>query len=285
MDASAPWGMAVLLAGAVALGAWRVGSLRTSGAAAAFAIGALALRAAWSWGAFLIGWFVLSSVLSRIGRARKTERTRRIVEKGDQRDAWQVLANGGVFALAAFGAVVNSAADPVLGATLGEELRAYAPSMQTTLATLAAGALIAAGADTWATEVGTLWGGTPWSLREGGRVPAGTSGAVSVVGTGGMLLGAVLLTALAVATGLIAVDHAWPVAIGGVGGACVDTIIGAWIQERRQCPACESATERVIHDCGTPTARVGGITRLDNDVVNALCTMAGAGLAVILARS
>jgi uncharacterized membrane protein len=157
--------------------------------------------------------------------------------------------------------------------------------MQTTLATLAAGALIAAGADTWATEVGTLWGGTPWSLREGGRVPAGTSGAVSVVGTGGMLLGAVLLTALAVATGLIAVDHAWPVAIGGVGGACVDTIIGAWIQERRQCPACESATERVIHDCGTPTARVGGITRLDNDVVNALCTMAGAGLAVILARS
>lgn len=198
--------------------------------AAAFAIGALALRAAWSWGAFLIGWFVLSSVLSRIGRARKTERTRRIVEKGDQRDAWQVLANGGVFALAALGAVVNSAADPVLGATLGEELRVYAPSMQTTLATLAAGALVPTGANTWATEVGTLWGGTPWSLREGGRVPAGTSGAVSVVGTGGMLLGAVLLTALAVATGLIAVDHAWPVAIGGVGGACVDTIIGAWIR-------------------------------------------------------
>lgn len=281
--------MAVLLAGAVALGAWRAGSLRASGAAAAFGIGTLAIRAAWSWGAFLIGWFVLSSVLSRIGRARKTERTRRIVEKGDQRDAWQVLANGGVFALAALCAVLISDIGPAPGATpnatLGEALRALTPSLHTVLAIGAAGALIAAGADTWATEVGTLSGGTPWSLRERGRVPAGTSGAVSVVGTAGMVTGAVLLTALAVATGMIPVASAWPVAIGGVGGACTDTIIGAWIQERRRCPACQQATERVIHDCGTPTARVGGITRLDNDVVNALCTVAGAGLAVVLARS
>lgn len=285
MDASASWGMAVLLAGAVALGAWRAGSLRTSGAVAAFGIGALALRAAWSWGAFLIGWFVLSSVLSRIGRARKAERTRQIVEKGDQRDAWQVLANGGVFALAALCTVVNTDVAPLFSATVGAAVRTLAQTTETTLAILAAGALVAAGADTWATEVGTLWGGAPWSLRERGRVPAGTSGAVSVVGTGGMLLGAVLLTALAVATGMIDVAYAWPVAVGGVGGACVDTIIGAWIQERRQCPVCQRATERVIHDCGTPTARVGGITRLDNDAVNALCSMAGASLAVVLARS
>ena len=68
---------------------------------AACAIGCVALRVQWSWGAFLVAWFVLGSGLSRLGRTRKMARTSAIVQKGGQRDALQVIANGGVFALCA----------------------------------------------------------------------------------------------------------------------------------------------------------------------------------------
>ena len=99
----APWSIAILLTAAIVIAAWRSGSLAGNGAVAALLIGLVALRVQWSWGAFLLAWFVLASLLSRIGRARKAVRTAGVVAKGDRRDARQVLANGGVFALCGAG--------------------------------------------------------------------------------------------------------------------------------------------------------------------------------------
>ena len=73
----------------------------------------------------------------------------------------------------------------------------------------------------------------------------------------------------------------WPIPLtaailGGIAGTLSDSILGASLQARRQCDACNKATERLVHDCGTPTRHSGGITWLDNDAVNAVSTGVGA---------
>jgi uncharacterized protein (TIGR00297 family) len=257
---SPPWWLALTFAGGVALAALRAGSLRADGALAAAVIGALALRVSWAWGIFLIGWFILASVLSRIGRERKAGRTQDVVAKSDRRDAVQVLANGGVFACCAWWTLMIDAK----------------PQFTAMLSVAGASALAAAGADTWSTEIGTLWGGEPWSLRAMRRVPIGTSGAITMGGTLGGVLGAIVLAALAAAVGMISTSSVVAVAIGGIAGATFDTMLGAWGQERRWCSRCARDTERTVHSCGTHTDYLGGVRRLDNDVVNALCTLVGA---------
>ena len=264
MSAAAPWWLTIVLAGGIALAAWRAGSLRVDGALAAFLMGALSLSWRYSWGTFLVVWFVLASALSRVGRARKAARTLGIVEKSDQRDAWQVLANGGAFLACALIA-------PLVGDT-----------QLVALACAAAGSLAAAGADTWSTEIGTLVGGEPWSLRERGRVPSGTSGAITLPGTLGGVAGAIVLAALAVLCQMVPASAAPAIAIGGVVGSWADTVIGAYWQERRWCPTCSQFTERAVHDCGTATEQRGGSHRLNNDAVNALCALAGAAVAFAL---
>ncbi len=253
--------LAVAISGAIALLAWRAGSLTRSGAIAAFAVGAIALNTTWGWGAYLIGWFLLASVLSRIGRARKAARVGRIVVKGEQRDAWQVLANGGVFAIAA--------------------LLAHAfPAQSSACAVAATAALAAAGADTWATEIGTLIGGTPWSLRLRTTVPAGTSGAVSWAGTIGSIAGAITLAMIGAASHMIGRAEVPAVVFGAIVGVWTDTALGAWWQVRYWCAACQEATEQELHCCGTRTVCAGGIGPLNNDTVNVACTLAGAASAL-----
>jgi uncharacterized protein (TIGR00297 family) len=256
--------LAIGLATVVAAAAWYRGSLRRSGAASAIVIGAIALRAGWAWGGFLIVWFGWVTIGSRLGRARKAARTAGVVEKGAQRDAVQVMANGGVFALAAALTVWRS--EWAAGAALW-----------------GAAALAAAGADTMATEIGTWIGGTPRSIRDWRPVPAGTSGAVSGAGSAAMLGSALALSALAVAFGLVPARHGWVVAVAAVFGAAVDTIAGALVQQRRWCPVCETATEQARHSCGTDTRHRGGWRWLGNDEVNLVCTASAALLAWILA--
>lgn len=269
MNAPAPWWIALALTGLIVLTAFRAGSLRASGAAAAMVTGTLALRVQWAWGVYLIGWFVAATLLSRVGRAIKSQRTNDVVAKGDQRDAWQVVANGGVFAL--------GAAWWLLDASLGEGGRLI-------LAGASAAALAAAGSDTWSTEIGTLYGRQPLSLRTLQPARPGESGAITVIGSLGGVAGAVVLTSLAIAVGMVPFALAVPVTMGALAGAWSDTLLGAWVQERRWCPACNASTERAIHSCGTPTQHHGGIRGLNNDAVNALCTVVGASAAVMLTR-
>ncbi len=286
MDDAVAWWIAATLSATVSVVAWRAGSLRRDGAVAAALVGVLALQVSWGWGIFLIGWFVTASALSRVGRTRKAARTCDIVMKDDRRDAMQVLANGGVFAACALVAVAMRAfgADGHSPLAFAATLPATLPAaLEATLAAAAAGSLAAAGADTWATEIGTLWGGSPWSLRDGRRVPAGTSGAVTLTGTLGGLCGALALSGLASVVGVIPPSGIAAVALGGAAGATADTVLGAWGQERRWCPRCASATERGVHVCGTATEHRGGVRRLDNDLVNAVCTLVGAIVSAIIA--
>jgi uncharacterized protein (TIGR00297 family) len=243
----------------LALAARSVRALSTSGAMASLAVGTICITAGWSWGALLVAFFVSSSAMSRFGQRRKAERVVSIVEKGSERDAAQVLANGGVYAGAALGLLI--APSPIW----------YA---------LGAGALAASAADTWATELGTLSGVDPRSIISGSIVPPGTSGGITLLGTAAGVAGALFIATAAT------LAH-WPVALaavalGGMAGALADSLLGATLQARRWCELCAQSTERLVHSCGTASRRAGGLAGLDNDAVNAVCSGVGALVALLL---
>lgn len=228
----------------------------------AVVVGTIAIAAGLSWGALLIVFFVLSSALSHLGADVKARRTEAIVAKGGERDAFQVLANGGVFALAA--------------------LLHLASGWPGWLA-LGGGSLAAATSDTWGTEVGTLARATPRSIVTWRAVAPGTSGGITLPGTLGAIAGAAC-----VALAAVAVRWPWHIGAamfaGALFGSTVDSLLGATVQARRWCDRCNTGTERMVHGCGARTRASGGLAWLDNDVVNVACGVAGGVLALLLVR-
>ena len=247
-------------AAAIAGLAWRARALTASGALAAVTLGAVCAAAGWSWAALLIAFFLTSTGLGHVGRDRRARRTGGIVAKGGARDARQVVANGGVFGLAALGWLVD-------------------PSP--TWLAVGGGALAAAASDTWATEIGSLARGSPRHVITWQRVPPGTSGGVSLPGTLASIAGALLIAGLAAISG-------WPrsvilaTVVGGIAGSAADSLIGGTLQVRRWCDQCESGTEQSVHRCGTRTRVAGGIPWVDNDMVNLSCVLVGAATAALL---
>ena len=194
--------------------------LTAAGAAAALAVGTPTVWGmGWRGLLLLLAFFVSGSLLTR---------------GGGRRNARQVLANGGVAAVAA-----------LLGSW---------PAF--------AGAVAAATADTWATELGAHSPTPPRLITSGAPVPSGANGGVTLLGTGGGVLGAVVIAGLAWVLGpraggpgsthpggLVAV-----VAVAGVAGMLIDSLLGATLQG--------------------PDDKW-----MDNDAVNFAMTLAGAGIA------
>ncbi|MBA3854525.1 MAG: DUF92 domain-containing protein [Gemmatimonas sp.] len=245
----------------MAMLARRVGSLSTSGAVAATMVGAVSATAGWPWAALLIGWFVASSVLTRIGSTLKAQRTRATLPAASARTGTQVWANGGVFAVCA------------LAATLTE---------RDAFRIAALGALAAAAADTWATEVGLLAGRAPRLILGGAAVEPGLSGGVTWPGSAGGVLGAVAVALAAIGLGL-ATSTSWLALAGaGVVGGVGDSLLGATVQAKRRCARCQRWTERATHDCGVATEHGRGWPWMTNDTVNLLATFIGAAAAILL---
>ncbi len=253
--------MGLALAGGIALAARRTRSLSASGAVGALAVGTICIAADWSWGVLLIAFFASSSALSRWRADAKASRTEQVVAKGAERDVVQVLANGGVFAAcAAMSLLVPWEGWLVVGA----------------------GAIAAATADTWSTEIGTLARSAPRSIVSGRSVPTGTSGGVTILGTMASVAGAGFIA-------LLAWLVAWPAAavpgaiVGGLAGSTADSLLGATLQSRRWCATCSAPTERDRHRCGAATMPAGGLSWLGNDGVNALASGVGALVAGMFA--
>lgn len=184
----------------------------------------------------LAAFLVSASLLTRLGGAERPVRGRGM--KAGARSARQVLANGGV-----------AAACALIG------LAGAFPAAQYAVL----GAVSAATADTWATELGTAAGGVTRRFGTWETVAPGRSGGVSVEGSLGGALGAAVI-------GLLA----WPLfgspgafslvcaLVSGVSGMWVDSFLGAAVEDR--------------------------IRWVDNEVVNLCGTLAGAMLAWGLAR-
>lgn len=260
-----------LLAAFISGSAWRVRSLSASGALAALALGTITFGlGGLAWAVLLVVFFISSSLLSRAFKRRKRSLNEKY-SKGSQRDAGQVLANGGLS-----GVLV------LLHLLFPQQLwpwLAYAAS------------LAAANADTWATEVGVLSPTPPVRITTGRPVERGSSGGITPLGTLAALAGAALIAWLAVLPwpGLPAAFSpdqamtAWIlVSLAGLAGSLVDSGLGATLQAIYFCPACQKETERhPWHTCGSPTTPLRGWSFLNNDWVNFACTLCAALLALI----
>jgi uncharacterized protein (TIGR00297 family) len=208
-------------------------------------VGVLILYGAgWEGGAVLAAFFVSSNIISRVG----PETAPRLHTKGDRRDAWQVLANGGA---AAVTAIIPAPGDLTVW--------------------LVTAGLSAAASDTWATAVGSRSRRLPRMLWTGATVPVGTSGGVTPAGFAGALSGALIVSA----TGAVVTGAPMLLAAGtliGFLGMLVDSLVGGLFQGRFHCAACDEPSELRVHRCGRPTVRKAGVAWLTNDGVNFLAT-------------
>ncbi|MGB8253442.1 MAG: DUF92 domain-containing protein [Anaerolineaceae bacterium] len=268
------FGLGTLLAILISMIAWRLRLLSSSGMIAAIVMGALIFGlGGLAWASLLIGFFVISSLLSRLARSRKANLDEKYA-KGSQRDAWQVIANGGVATIIL---VLTHLQPKVTGcndtffATGGWAFLAFA------------GSLAAANADTWATELGVFSRKAPRLIITGRRVPLGTSGAISPVGSLASLAGSLFIAGLT-ALPWAGVPHPleWQltvllVGIAGFIGSFVDSTLGATLQAIYYCPSCDKETEKYpLHTCGTTTRQIRGLRWMNNDAVNFACTLGGA---------
>jgi uncharacterized protein (TIGR00297 family) len=251
---------AILIAGA----GYRRRALSADGTVAAWLVGTVVVAAGgWWWGLLLVVFFAASTLLGRIG-PRRDDDERGV--RGRRRDAVQVVANGGLPALLAALAVVGN---------------------REILFVAYAGAIAAATADTWATEIGRFSKVRPRSVMTGLELDPGASGGVTPIGTVGALGGAILigvLTAIGVGFGWAPADVpalAMVAIVAGAGfsAALIDSVLGATVQAVYRCPRCKEETESPIHRCGRETILMRGMPALTNDIVNLIATLAGAALA------
>jgi uncharacterized protein (TIGR00297 family) len=251
------------VAGAVliTLSARRHRTLSVSGAVAGFIVGVLCATAGWGWAVLVVALFASANALTRYRRTTKLVRIGDTIDKPGGRDAWQVAANGSLFTAAAIGSLIHPSP-------------AWLP--------VAAGAIAASAADTWATEIGTLSDHPPRLITTREVVPAGTSGGVTWVGTFAGLAGATFIAVLALLAGW-GLRSALAAVAGGIAGSFVDSLAGATIQRRQWCDGCNRPTERLVHNCGKITSPQGGLGWVNNDVVNAIGSLTGAVVGVILA--
>lgn len=263
-------GLGFALSLAVAIAGWLRASLTGSGVIGAVLVGtAIFAFGGLAWAAVVVAFFVLSSALSKVGESRKT-RLSGVVEKGFRRDLGQVLANGGVAALLALTAGIASPA-AVFPVFLG--------------------AMAAATADTWSTEVGVLSPEAPRSIRTGRAVPPGTSGGVTGLGllaalAGGMMIGIVAVLATLVSpeiTNLSAGSLFVVALVAALAGSLADSLLGATAQCVYRCPRCALDTEQRVHRCGELAVPSRGVHVLNNDVVNVLGSSVGAFAGLLVA--
>lgn len=254
-------GVALLLSAAiVALALWR-GSLSRSGGAAALLVGTVIFGfGGWVWGVLLGLFFVSSSLLSHFKEDAKKAVSEKF-DKGHQRDAGQVLANGGVGALVALFSYFFAAP-------------AWFVFFIGVMGTVTA--------DTWATELGTLNKGAPRLITTGKQVEVGTSGGVTVFGTAVSLIGGLLIGLTA---GLLTDLH-WFTAlllggIGGLFGSLLDSFLGATVQAVYYSNFKRKETEKRIDPTGEKNRLLRGFTWMTNDLVN-LFASCGGGIVSLL---
>jgi uncharacterized protein (TIGR00297 family) len=237
----------------LSLMALRLRALTPAGAATAFVVGTLVFAIGKLNGAMaLIAFFLTSSSLSRIQTtAKKT--AKKLSEKGATRDMAQALANGGVPLVLLIASMFN-------------------PCWWSYMFFLAA--LASATADTWATEIGTLSGGKPLSLRNLTRVPPGSSGAVSGVGTTAAAAGSCTIGLFAGFYGQAGEFNVFAfaaVAISGFAGCMFDSLLGATAQAQY------STADGILSETADEDGRLSrGVPWIRNDMVNFVSTASAA---------
>ena len=173
--------------------------------------------------------------------------------KTGQRDIYQVLANGGV------------AGFLVLLMYLMQIQYVYFLYLVT---------IAAATADTWATELGVFSRRQPRMITTFRTVEAGTSGAVSLLGSAAALFGSLFIAVIGylVRPETTIYPVSWSTLLvlitifGGI-SSFIDSYLGALVQAQYRCSLCKKLTEKTMH-CQEKAQLVHGYQWLNNDLVN-----------------
>ncbi|WNQ09776.1 DUF92 domain-containing protein [Paenibacillus aurantius] len=266
------------LAGSTLIGglAYAKRSLSASGWAAAIVVGTL-LYALGSpvWFGALLAFFLSSTLLSRWKKKAKST-AEEGYEKSGRRDAGQVAANG-----------------------LPAALLCVAQAVWPDPAWLAAflGVMASVNADTWATEVGGLSRRPPRSILTGRVVAPGTSGGITLLGSGAAAAGSLFIGAASFLLLLLYPDPAWAgqpsglsavlcfaaALAGGLVGAFSDSLIGAKWQRMYRCAVCGRTVEKTSH-CGRPAVFARGWRWMNNDAVNIISSLLGGVAGAVIYR-
>ncbi|QED48634.1 DUF92 domain-containing protein [Cytobacillus dafuensis] len=249
----------ILFIGATSVCGYFLKLLTKSGSIAALIVGLTVGLSFGVEGLLLLGFFFASSSFwSKYKRKNKINIENRH-EKGSRRDWMQVAANGGT---AAFISLLNI--------FFPDSIWIYGFSIS----------IAAANSDTWASEIGSLSKRSPIYIRSFKRIEAGTSGAVSVLGTFAAICGAFSIVILAnyffhFSIGEMAIIFAF-----GFFGNVIDTLLGAFIQAVYKCEICGTEVE-ALHHCGAKTTHKRGVLIMNNDFVNFLSGFLAAFLGLL----
>lgn len=249
----------ILFSFVLAVGAVKLNTVSTNGALGAFIMGLFIFGiGSWQFMIPLVVFFVLSSLLSKVGKHRK-KTARAVPVKGSRRDIVQVFSNGGI---------------PMLLAIWWF----YQPSEWLYAVYLAS--VAAATADTWETEIGFFSRWVPRNSVTFAKMEPGASGGVTLIGTAGGLLGSIAIAATAYPFLPNPSILKWVIA-AGFAGSLIDSFLGASVQGLYRCNECNRMTEAASH-CSEPATLARGTGYINNDVVNLLCTLSGGTIILLL---
>ena len=253
----------VLLSGAVALAALRLGLLTVPGALGAVGVGALAfVFGGWPLWLLLMWFFGSSNVASRLMRRWR----------GGAHKLRQVLANS----------------VPFLACAL-----AYAGTGEAWFLIVAAGALAASTADTWASEVGMYSRKPPVNIVTREPMQRGLSGGVSPLGLAATTVGAVSSAFLA-----MLLFHAFGFAVPtgptaflfviacGIVGSLVDSLLGVLLQAKYRAPRSAGCSSAADAACAPADGDVGACARAhaNSESDSGIPAALGAGAGIVLAH-
>jgi uncharacterized protein (TIGR00297 family) len=215
----------------------------------------------------LLTFFIGSTLLTHYRQKDKDQIEADVHEKKGPRDTFQVIANGGPALLMG-----------ILTAATG----------QTAFLVGSAAALAASNADTWASELGVLSRHQPVFILSRRPVAKGLSGGVTRLGTLAALSGGVFIALVYgllhggdTASGLPLVSDMAVIALAGLIGSTVDSVLGETVQARYASARPGHLTEKSSEQ-GRANSLQHGLKWLNNDWVNLLSStiaaLAAAGL-------
>ena len=189
---------------------------------------------------------------------------------GGQRNFVQVLCNGGVAVAASVFYLVD------VGCR--EQPIDFAHKFNASIISVAVlGSIACSSGDTWASEIGSVYGTNPRLITTLRLVPIGTNGGVTIIGTiaslvGGTIVGvAYYVTMVAIMTYDMTLDKypsQWPIVVtgllGGLIGSLIDSLIGAKLQYSGYC----DVQRRIVHEPSSTTKHICGRAILSNHGVN-----------------
>ncbi|XP_045498001.1 transmembrane protein 19 [Colias croceus] len=267
------WLASCLIPIPISLYGYRRKTLNLSGALLALVVGFVLILANYCFLMTLLTFFLTSSKASHF-RPHLKRKFEEDFKEGGERTWVQVLCNGGMATQLAILYIIDvgSSERPI------DFIKDYRASW---LSMGVLGVLACCNGDTWASELGTVLSHSdPYLITTFKRVPKGTNGGVSVIGTilstvGGLVIGLAHYLSVMYFSDRILLTYAppqWPIilygAVGGLLGSLIDSLMGATLQYSGV-----DKDGKIVSHSRLSVKHISGRNILDNNSVNLMSTV------------